>query len=182
VQPVFNYPSNEHYQVGCEWIGHDDISDIMALSLDIVKLLKIEATLQISNINIPKIISDEFGIDIELFKNSDIAALYDLGIEWLNKLIEINSKDDVTEDVLGMMPVQIKEELQKLKNIAMFLMYDKIVISPLYYGSMKYYDDIYYRVVEGNSTLMIGGSYKSEEIDSLGFALYTDNVLKILDK
>jgi hypothetical protein len=29
---------------------------------------------------------------------------------------------------------------------------------------------------------MIGGSYKSEEIDSLGFALYTDNVLKILDK
>ena len=182
VQPVFNYPSNEHYQVGCEWIGHDDISDIMALSLDIVKLLKIEATLQISNINIPKIISDEFGIDIELFKNSDIAALYDLGIEWLNKLIEINSKDDVTEDVLSMMPVQIKEELQKLKNIAMFLMYDKIVISPLYYGSMKYYDDIYYRVVEGNSTLMIGGSYKSEEIDSLGFALYTDNVLKILDK
>lgn len=182
VQPVFNYPSNEHYQVGCEWIGHDDISDIMALSLDIVKLLKIEATLQISNINIPKIISDEFGIDIELFKNSDIAALYDLGIEWLNKLIEINSKDDITENVLSIMPIQIKEELQKLKNVAMFLMYDKIVISPLYYGSMKYYDDIYYRVVEGNSTLMIGGSYKSEEIDSLGFALYTDNVLKILDK
>lgn len=182
VQPVFNYPSNEHYQVGCEWIGHDDISDIMALSLDIVKLLKIEATLQISNINIPKIISDEFEIDIELFKNSDIAALYDLGIEWLNKLIEINSKDDITENVLSIMPVQIKEELQKLKNIAMFLMYDNIVISPLYYGSMKYYDDIYYRVVEGNSTLMIGGSYKSEEIDSLGFALYTDNVLKILDK
>lgn len=182
VQPVFNYPSNEHYQVGCEWIGHDDISDIMAISLDIVKLLKIEATLQISNINIPKIISDEFGIDIELFKNSDIAALYDLGIEWLNKLIEINSKDDITENVLSIMPVRIKEELQKLKNIAMFLMYDKIVISPLYYGSMKYYDDIYYRVVEGNSTLMIGGSYKSEEIDSLGFALYTDNVLKILDK
>ena len=182
VQPVFNYPSNEHYQVGCEWIGHDDISDIMAISLDIVKLLKIEATLQISNINIPKIISDEFGIDIELFKNSDIAALYDLGIEWLNKLIEINSKDDITENVLSIMPVRIKEELQKLKNIAMFLMYDNIVISPLYYGSMKYYDDIYYRVVEGNSTLMIGGSYKSEEIDSLGFALYTDNVLKILDK
>lgn len=182
VQPVFNYPSNEHYQVGCEWIGHDDIADIMALSLDIVKHLMIEATLQISNINIPKIISSDFGVDIELFKNNDISSLFGLNIDWLNNLLEVNSKDDITEELLRKMPPKIKSELEKLKNIAMFLMYDNIIVSPLYYGSMKYYDDIYYRVVEANNTLMIGGSYKSEEIDSLGFALYTDNVLKILDK
>ncbi|QOG12364.1 ATP phosphoribosyltransferase regulatory subunit [Arcobacter sp. FWKO B] len=181
VQPVFSYPSNEHYQIGCEWIGHDDISDIISLSLDVVKRLNINATLQISNINIPKIISEDFGIDIELFKNNDVSTLYALNIDWLNKLIEIDSKDDITQSLLNSMPESIKAEVEKLKNIAMFQMYDNIVISPLYYGSMKYYDDIYYRIVDGNHTIMIGGSYKSEEIDSLGFALYTDNVLKILD-
>jgi histidyl-tRNA synthetase len=181
VQPVFSYPSNEFYQVGCEWIGHDDISDIISLSLDIVKSLGLNSTLQIANINIPSIISKEFGVDIEIFKQSDIVALYALDLPWLNQLIEIKTKDDITQELINLVPSSIKEELLKLKTIAMMQVYGDIIVSPLYYGSMKYYDDIYYRVIEGNNTIMIGGSYKSEDIDSLGFALYTDNILKILE-
>ncbi|NLO17617.1 MAG: ATP phosphoribosyltransferase regulatory subunit [Arcobacter butzleri] len=182
IQPVFNYPSSEYYQIGCEWIEHDDISDIIALSLDMIQDLKLEATLQLSNINIPQLIAQDFNIDIDLFKNADYAKIEAYGIDWLNKLLQINTKDDISDEVLDMMPQNIKEELIKLKNVSMFFMYDKIVLSPLYYTSIKYYDDIYYRVIYDNLVLMIGGSYKSEEIDSLGFALYTDNVMKIIDK
>jgi hypothetical protein len=46
---------------------------------------------------------------------------------------------------------------------------------------MKYYDDVYYRVIDKNLTLCNGGSYKSEGMNSLGFALYTDNLLKVLE-
>jgi hypothetical protein len=46
---------------------------------------------------------------------------------------------------------------------------------------MKYYDDIYFRAIEGNETIAKGGSYKSDGVESLGFALCTDNLLKILN-
>jgi hypothetical protein len=46
---------------------------------------------------------------------------------------------------------------------------------------MKYYNEIYYRVIYGNLTLCNGGMYSSDDISSLGFALYTDNLLKILE-
>ena len=46
---------------------------------------------------------------------------------------------------------------------------------------LKYYDDVYYRVIKENLTLACGGGYKSEGINSLGFALYTDNLLKVLE-
>ena len=53
VQPIFTYPSKEEYQIGCEWIDHDNIADIMNLTATILKSLQIEPILQISNINIP---------------------------------------------------------------------------------------------------------------------------------
>ena len=46
---------------------------------------------------------------------------------------------------------------------------------------MKYYDNIYYRVLSGKTTIAKGGGYKSNEVDSLGFALYTDNLLKVME-
>jgi hypothetical protein len=36
-------------------------------------------------------------------------------------------------------------------------------------------------VINENLTLCNGGVYSSEDINSLGFALYTDNLLKILE-
>ena len=180
VQPIFSYPSKEEYQIGCEWIDHDNIADIMNLTANILKALNIEPILQISNINIPKLVSEELNIDIDLLKNGEIAALFKLNCDWLNKLIKV--KDIRTlETVIDIVPKSIKSELEKLLLKAKEVNYGNIIIAPLYYGTLRYYDGIYYRVINDNLTLCNGGMYSSEGMNSLGFALYTDNLLKILE-
>ncbi len=180
VQPIFTYPSKEEYQIGCEWIDHNNIADVMNLTAKILKALKIEPILQISNINIPMLVSKELNIDIELFKNGEIAILFKLNCEWLNKLIKVKDIKGL-ESVIAIVPASIKVELEKLLSNAKEVNYTNIIIAPLYYGSLRYYDGIYYRVINDNLTLCNGGVYSSEGISSLGFALYTDNLLKILE-
>ncbi|NQY93463.1 MAG: ATP phosphoribosyltransferase regulatory subunit [Campylobacteraceae bacterium] len=180
VQPIFSYPSTETYQIGCEWIDHDNITDIINLSANIIKTLKIEPVLQISNINIPRSVAKELDLDIGLFKNGEIGQLFGLNISWLNALINVKSIDDL-KAVINLVPNSIKGELEKLQECASQVTYSNIVIAPLYHGCMKYYNDIYYRIINDNLTLCNGGSYKSEGRNSLGFALYTDNLLKVLE-
>ena len=180
VQPIFTYPSKEEYQIGCEWIDHNNIADVMNLTAKILKALKIEPILQISNINIPMLVSKELNLDIDLFKNGEIATLFKLNCEWLNKLIKVKDIKDL-ESVISIVPASIKVELEKLLSNAKEVNYANIIIAPLYYGSLRYYDGIYYRVINENLTLCNGGVYSSEDINSLGFALYTDNLLKILE-
>ena len=180
VQPIFSYPSKEEYQIGCEWIDHNNIADIINLTADILKALKIEPILQISNINIPKLVASELNIDIDLFKNGEIATLFKLNCEWLNKLIKVKDISSL-ESVINIVPDSIKVELEKLFSKAKEVDYGNIIIAPLYYGALRYYDGIYYRVINDNLTLCNGGVYSSEGISSLGFALYTDNLLKILE-
>ena len=180
VQPIFTYPSKEEYQIGCEWIDHDNIADIINLTANILTALKIEPILQISNINIPKLVASELNIDIDLFKNGEIATLFKLNCEWLNKLIKVKDIKSL-ENVIKIVPVSIKAELEKLLSKAKEVDYGNIIIAPLYYGALRYYDGIYYRVINDNLTLCNGGVYSSEGISSLGFALYTDNLLKILE-
>ena len=180
VQPIFTYPSKEEYQIGCEWIDHDNIADIMNLTATILKSLQIQPILQISNINIPKLVSSELNIDIELLKNGEIAALFKLNCDWLNKLIKVKDISSL-EKVIDIVPSSIKKELEKLLQKAKEVDYSNIIIAPLYYGTLRYYDSIYYRVIHENLTLCKGGMYSSEGMSSLGFALYTDNLLKILE-
>jgi histidyl-tRNA synthetase len=180
VQPIFTYPSKEEYQIGCEWIDHNNIADIMNLTANILKALKIEPIFQISNINIPKLVASELNIDIDLLKNGEIATLFKLNCEWLNKLIKVKDIKSL-ENVINIVPSSLKEELEKLLCKAKEVNYSNIIIAPLYYGSLRYYDGIYYRVINENLTLCKGGMYSSEGMSSLGFALYTDNLLKILE-
>ena len=180
VQPIFSYPSKEEYQIGCEWIDHDDIADIMNLTAKILKALNIEPILQISNINIPNLVASELNIDVDLFKNGEIASLFKLNCEWLNRLIKVKNIASL-EEVINIVPKTIKIELEKLLKKANEVEYSNIIIAPLYYGSLRYYDGIYCRVINDNLTLCKGGMYSSEGMSSLGFALYTDNLLKILE-
>ena len=180
VQPVFTYPANETYQIGAEWIGHDNISDIINLNCSLLDDLNIDAFVQIANINIPMIISKEYGIDINLFKNGEIGAIFDLKIEWLTKLLEVSSVESF-KNILNILPECLQNESQKLIDIADQVEYKNVTISPIYYSAMKYYDNIYYRVLSDKTTIAKGGGYKSNEVDSLGFALYTDNLLKVME-
>ncbi|VAY87126.1 ATP phosphoribosyltransferase regulatory subunit, divergent variant [hydrothermal vent metagenome] len=179
IQPVFIYPSTETYQIGCEWIEHNDVSDLINLNADILTLLKIRPTIQIANINIPKLICDYLNISIENFKNGEVGELFELNIDWLNKLIAVKSVQEL-KNIINIVPSSIKNELEKLLNIASSIKYSNVIVSPLYYDAMKYYDDVYYIVIKDNLIIASGGGYQSDGIISLGFALYTDNLLEIL--
>lgn len=181
IQPVFTYPANETYQIGAEWIGHNNISDIINLNCELLKNLDCEAFVQIANINIPMIISKEWDIEIDLFKNGEIGELFELGLPWLSELIEVKTAQEL-ENILESLPEVLRKECQKLVDISKSVNYDKVSVSPLYYSAMKYYDDLYYRVIEENFTIAKGGSYKSDGLNSQGFAIYTDNLLKVLEK
>jgi histidyl-tRNA synthetase len=153
----------------------------MNLTAEILNALKINPILQISNINIPKLVASELNIDIDLLKNGEIAALFELNCDWLNKLIKVKDIESLKQ-AIQFVPQSIKTELEKLLDRAQKVNYSNTIIAPLYYGSLKYYDGIYYRVIHNNSTLCKGGMYSSEGMSSLGFALYTDNLLKILEE
>ena len=180
IQPVFTYPACEDYQIGCEWIEHNNIADILNLTADILRALNIEPILQISNINIPKLLSSELNIDIEIFKNGDIGKLLELKIDWLEKLLRVQNIKSL-ENIINIVPNSLKPELEKLLSRALDVEYSNIIIAPLYYGSLKYYNGIYYRVIKDNLVLCRGGMYEAEGISSLGFALYTDNLLKTIE-
>jgi len=180
IQPVFTYPANEVYQIGAEWIGHDNICDMINLNCELLNKLEIDSLVQIANINIPMIISKEYNISIELFKNGEIGALFELELGWLTKLINVK-KVECLENILEDLPICLQKECEKLINIAKKIEYKNVNISPIYYSAMKYYDDIYYRVISDNLTLAKGGGYKSNGINSLGFAIYTDNLLKVME-
>ena len=180
IQPIFSYPSKEDYQIGCEWIEHNNISDIMNLTADILRAIKIEPILQISNINIPKLISTELNISIDILKNGDISELLKLDCDWLNNLLrvkDIKSLDNIIEKVPNILKKELEILLEKSKEVK----YSNIIIAPRYYGSLKYYNGVYYRVIDKNLVLCRGGMYETDGISSLGFALYTDNLLKMLE-
>ena len=180
VQPIFTYSSNEDYQIGCEWINHDNIVDILNLTSKILKHLDVNPILQLSNINIPKLVSIELNVSIDLFKNGEIAELMALNVSWLNELIKVQHISDL-ENVIQKVPASIKVELEKLLDTANNCEYTNLVIAPLYHGSLKYYDDVYYRVIQDNLTICKGGRYSADGISSLGFAFYTDSLIKLLE-
>ena len=180
IQPVFTYPSNEKYQIGAEWIGHNNISDIINLNCDLLKQLELKPLVQIANINIPLIIAKQWDIDISLFKNGEIGTLFELNLPWLSKLINVKTAEEL-EKLMDIIPECLISECKKLIDISCNISYENVNISPIYYSAMKYYDDIYYRVLEDNLTIARGGGYKSNGVNSLGFALYTDNLLKSLE-
>lgn len=180
VQPVFTYPSKEDYQIGCEWIDHNNILDILGLVTKILNSINIQPVLQLSNVKIPELVAKELNLDINLFKNGEIAKLFDLDVEWLSSLIKVKNIEDL-EKAISLVPKSIKKELEKILETASKVEYENLVIAPLYHGSFKYYDDVYFRVIDKNLTICNGGKYSAEEISSLGFALYTDTLLKILE-
>lgn len=180
VQPIFTYPSNEEYQIGCEWICHDNILDMVNLIGTILDSLNVSPLLQLSNINIPKLVAQELNIDISLFQRGEIAKLFELKVSWLDALIKVKDIQDL-EKAITIVPQTIKAELEKLLATSKKVSYKNIVIAPLYHGSLKYYDDVYFRVIQDNLTICKGGKYSADGISSLGFALYTDSLLKILE-
>ncbi|MCV6608689.1 MAG: ATP phosphoribosyltransferase regulatory subunit [Campylobacterales bacterium] len=176
VQPVFNYPTTETNQIGAEWIGCDDLSVMANLASKMLKKLEVFATLQIGNINIPKLVAKHFDLEDSVFENHEMEKLFEIEEEWLHKLISASTKEQI-EEVMGLVPADIAKELKKLLEIEADLSWEKITFSPFYYADMEYYDNLYFRFIEGSSQIAMGGTYKVENSVVSGFGIYTDTII-----
>ena len=181
IQPVFRYPSHEVHQIGAELIGEENLALSVATSLSIFEKFSLKPLLHVSNINIPKMLSQMLNLDLKIFEKGELQKLLALDIPWLTKLTCLQTLPEL-EAVIEEVPDVLKVELQKLKELSAYIAYDNIVFSPLYYVKMRYYNALFFRFIYKNYTLGSGGSYDCEGIGSSGFGLYTDDLIEILIK
>jgi histidyl-tRNA synthetase len=181
IQPIYRYPSIEQYQIGAESIGSDNLSEMLKINIQFFQEIKFLPTLQISNIDIPRKISEELNIPIELFKNIEIKKILALNIDWLKELLYMERVEEI-ERVKSIAPEFIKEELEKIEELAKDLNYGEIKIAPLYYTKMDYYKNLYYKFLKDNRIYSRGGSYSIEDHSSVGFSIYSDEILRLFSK
>ncbi|MBP1682408.1 MAG: phosphoribosyltransferase regulatory subunit [Proteobacteria bacterium] len=181
IQPVFRYPSHEVHQIGAELIGEANLALSISTSLSIFEKFELKPLLHVSNINIPKILSEMLSLDLKIFEKGELQKLLALDIPWLTKLTCLQTLHEL-EAVIEEVPDVLKGELQKLKALSAHIAYDNVVFSPLYYVKMRYYNALFFRFIHKNFTLGSGGSYDCEGIGSSGFGLYTDDLIEILIK
>lgn len=180
IQPVFRYPSQEQYQVGAEYIGEPDLSTVLTNAMEIIGKLELSPLLQISNINIPKKLVAMLDLELEDFRHIKIEKLLALDIDWLTRLVYLQQVDQI-ESVMAVVPETIKVELQKMRDLCRKVGYPNTVVAPLYYAKMLYYDELYFRVIEGNEIYARGGRYYDDDITSVGFAICTDALVETLE-
>jgi hypothetical protein len=174
IQPTVTFPTTEQYQVGGE-ILHGDFKKALSVTLELLSLMSLEPLLQISNMRIPQILNEKYGISIEVLKNMNVETLLSDKNEWIKNLVTMNSVSDL--DNLDIYPQDIRGELQNLKDESSKIKYKNIIISPLYYSKMRYYESLTFKMFSGNSLLAMGGSYKIDNENASGFAIYTDECI-----
>ena len=180
IQPVYRYPTKEQYQVGAEYIG-GSFDEILSIASKLLDRLGIEADIQLANITIPNLLSKEYGIDLNLIRKMAVEELYKSKYSWIKSLLHIHSMEDLED--LSIYPNDIADELDRLKRLSNSIKNRKVVISPLYYAPLGYYDSMIFRVFSENTLFMMGGVYEIENLQASGFALYTDAcVSKIMQK
>ena len=171
IQPAVSFPTQEQYQVGAE-ILDGTFDEVVNTATSLVKKLKVEALLQISNMKIPLILSEKYGIDLKSLQDTNIETILKLDIPWLSKLIHIHRAEDL-ENLEGI-PEEIQVELHIIKDAIEKIDSSSLIIAPLYYAKMRYYGSLTFRMFYDNELLVRGGLYSIEDVNASGFALYTD--------
>ena len=171
IQPTVTFPTKEQYQIGAEVID-GSFEKIAETTTTLLKQIGAEPVMQIANIRIPHLLNEKYGISLDVLKSMNIEEIMEADLPWIEQLVGINSVNDLND--LSVFPDDIKAELEKIKEAAQKVDYAKMVISPLYYAKMRYYDSLTFRMFEGNSLLAMGGIYNIDGVEAAGFALYTD--------
>jgi histidyl-tRNA synthetase len=182
IQPVFTYPTTEQYQVGVEYMGEKKLSSVANIAMDIFGKLGIKPLVQISNIKIPEILSEMFDeLSLDDFRHINIEKFLNLKVDWLEKLVYLQYVQQIDE-LLDIAPELIKTELLKMKELCLEMSYERVVLAPMYYTKMLYYDELFFRVIDNNDVYARGGRYKDNELTSVGFAIYTDALCENLSR
>ncbi|MEA3418104.1 MAG: ATP phosphoribosyltransferase regulatory subunit [Campylobacterota bacterium] len=174
IQPTMTFPTKEQYQVGAEVIG-GSFEEVANTTVNILAKLDLFPILQLANIRIPHLLNEKYGISLDLLRSTNIEQILKADLPWIDKLVRIHSIEDL--DDLSLFPEDIVNELLKIRGAAAKISYEKIVISPLYYAKMRYYDSLVFKMFNGNTLLAKGGIYSVEGTEAAGFALYTDECI-----
>jgi histidyl-tRNA synthetase len=167
IQPVFRYPSIEINQIGAEWL-EGELQDVLKTNIHIFERLNRNYSLHISHTAIAKIVSQISGVSLEDIKAMRIYKFND----WMIELVRGNLED------LSIYPLQIRDYLKELKDIAQEF---SAIITPLFVDDLRYYDGVFYRFIKDNEVFAKGGEYRVDGIRSVGFSIYTDNLIKDLN-
>jgi len=182
IQPVFSYPTTEQYQVGVEYMDESNLSSVMRHAVEIFEKLELTPLMQISNMRIPQLLVSMFDeLSIEDFRHINIDKFIKLDVEWLTKLVYLQHLSDVDE-VIKIAPKAIAEELRKMQALCTDMECKNVVLAPMYYAKMLYYDELYFRCIVENEVYARGGRYKNGELTSVGFAIYTDALCEALEE
>ncbi len=174
IQPSLRFPTTEQYQVGAEIID-GSFDEVVNTATSLVKQLEFDALLQISNMRIPMLLSQKYGVDLKLLTETNIEAILELDIAWMKKLVHIHRASDL--DDLSGIPADIQAELLLIKEAIANIDYSSIIVAPLYYAKMRYYSSLTFRMFKNNELLVRGGVYSIEDVNASGFALYIDECI-----
>ena len=174
IQPTVTFPTKEQYQIGAEVID-GNFEKIAKTTTTLLKQIGSEPVMQIANIRIPHLLNEKYGVSLDVLKSMHVEQIMSADLPWIEQLVRINSVNDLHD--LNVFPSDIKKELEKIKEAAEEVSYSNMVISPLFYAKMRYYDSLTFRMFEGNSLLAMGGIYTIDGIEAAGFALYTDECI-----
>jgi len=174
IQPTVTFPTKEQYQIGAEIID-GSFEEVARSATMLLKEIDIEPVMQIANIRIPHLLNEKYGVSLEVLKSMHVEQIMKAELPWIEQLVRINTISDL--DDLESFPADIREELEKIKEATQHVAYEKMVISPLFYAKMRYYDSLTFRMFEGNSLMAMGGIYSIDGVEAAGFALYTDECI-----
>jgi len=174
IQPTLNFPTQEQYQIGGE-ILQGNFSEALDVTISLLGALELQPMLQLANIRIPQLLNEKYGISLELLKSMQIEKILANDLPWIERLVAIHTIDDLSD--LDMFPEDIKQELLKIKLEAQRLDYKPLIISPLFYVKMRYYDSLTFKMFSGNALIAMGGEYVIDELKAAGFAIYTDECI-----
>ncbi len=174
IQPAVSYPTKEQYQIGAEVID-GSFDEVVNIATTLVKRVELDALLQVSNMRIPLLLSQKYGVSLGLLHDTNIESILKLDISWISKLVKIHRVEDL-EDLSGI-PEDIQTELLLIKKSIQNIDYKSIIVAPLYYAKMRYYSSLTFRMFQDNELLVRGGDYSIEDVNASGFALYTDECI-----
>jgi len=174
IQPTVTFPTKEQYKIGAEVIN-GSFEEIAKTTTMLLNEIGTQPVMQIANIRIPHILNEKYGVSLEVLKSMHVEQIMAADLPWIDQLVRLNTVNDLND--LSAFPSDIQSELEKIKEAAQNVKYSNLVISPLYYAKMRYYDSLTFRMFEGNNLLAMGGIYTIDGVEAAGFALYTDECI-----
>ncbi len=174
IQPIFAYPTTEQYQIGAEIID-GEFYESANIAIKLLKELEIEYTFQVANIAIAHLLVKSYGFNLEDIKNIRLEKILNSQYPWIESLVKVERLEDLSD--LSIYPEDITQELQKIIDSTKEIGDKNLLISPLYYAPMRYYNSLAFRAFNGEKLFLTGGVYTIKEISGAGFAIHTDTIV-----